>query len=191
MASSVDIYNQALIILGASPIVTFDDDDLTEAVVGRIMYPSIKGQFLRSYPWRAATRFDTLAKFVDKPIDPDWDWRFSWPNDAIRILRIMGAQYPDDPNPHFKSVGREIWTKTDGVAAEYIADLDEPEMDESMVSALAAQIARDIAYTLTASNSRESNLNALFDVKLNEARTADRQEASHETFRISTLTDVR
>lgn len=190
MPSAIDISNQALVLLGALPIVSFDDET-TEANVLSIMYETSKAQFLRDYPWRAATKYATLAKSVDKPLDPDWDWIFAWPDDAVRILKIVGANYPNDPMPGFKSVGQEIYTRTDGVAAEYIYDIPEPEMDALMSGALADRLAMDLSYTITGSNTRESNMAGRYERKLEEARIVDRQEASHVTFRISTLTDVR
>jgi len=190
MFSAIDISNQALVLLGASPIVSFDDAT-TEANVLSIMYATSKAQLLRDYPWRSATKYATLAKSTEKPLDPQWDHIFAWPDDAVRILKIVGSQYPNDPLPQFKSVGKEIYTRIDGIAAEYIYDIAEPQMDALMSGALADRVAMDLSYTLTGSNTRESNMAGRYERKLEEARIVDRQEATHTRFHVSQLTDPR
>jgi len=190
MPSAIDISNQALVLLGASPIVSFDDET-TEANVLKIMYETSKAQFLRDYPWRAATKYATLAKSTEKPLDPDWDHIFAWPDDAVRILKIVGSNYPNDPMPKWKSVGNEIYSRTDSISAEYVYDIPEPQMDSLMSGALADRIAMDLSYTITGSNTRESNMAGRYERKIEEARLVDRQEATHVNFRISTLTDPR
>jgi len=190
VSSKIDICNQALVMLGALPIVSFEDET-TEANVLSIMYPVTRLQLLRSYPWRSATRYATLAKKPEVPLDPNWDLIFAWPDDAVRILRITGNSYPNDPQPRWVSVGMEVYTCVDDIAAEYIYDIPEPEMDVLMEEALAAKLALAISYTITGSGQRESSLASLYDRKMEEARIVDRQESSHMNFSISTLTDPR
>ena len=90
MSSQVDIANQALMMLGASPIVSFDDGS-TEAVAVNTLYKPAKSQVLRSYPWRCATSAATLALLEDPPVNPMYEYAYAWPENAIRILDIKQA----------------------------------------------------------------------------------------------------
>ena len=81
MSAPVDIANQALMMLGASPIVSFDDGTV-EANSMQVAYRPAKEQVLRSYPWRCASKSATLAQLADKPVDPRWEFAFSLPEDS-------------------------------------------------------------------------------------------------------------
>jgi hypothetical protein len=189
MSSKVDIANQALALLGALPIVSLDDDT-TEANLMKTMYEPTKQQLLRSYPWRCATRTATLAKLADAPVNTYWEFQFTWPEDAIHMLRVYSLEYPHNLNnmtDEWESVRRTVLTHKDNVAADYIYDIPEPDMDAHVSMVLAAQLAMDCSYALVGSGGRETQLVQLYDRKLQEARTTDRQEASHKTFRIDTL----
>ena len=194
MSSAVDIYNQALLMIGENPIVNFDStDDATNAQkVGAIMYGPIKEQVLRSYPWRSAYKQATLAQLADKPIDPQWDFAFAWPEDALRIVGLVSTTYPHREVITWEVQGRTILTRSQSsVVARYIYDVPEPQMDALLEEALAAKLAMDICYTFNASPERYGQLSNMFAAKLSEARTVDRQEGSHKTFRTDQLTAVR
>jgi hypothetical protein len=190
MSSAVDIANQALLMLGARPIVSFEDDT-TEANALKVLYPASKGQVLRAYPWRCATKTATLATLADPPVNTEWTHAQAVPEDSIRIIRVIEAAYPNNPSPDWTVEGRTVLTKIANVVCEYIYDVPEPQMDFHVQMALAAKVAVDLSYTLTASGPRESQLAQMFEAKLEEARTTDRQEASHKTFTIDQLTTVR
>ena len=177
-------------MLVAKPIDSFYDGQV-EANALQVLYGPAKGQVLRSYPWRCASKTVTLATLADQPVNPDWAFAHAWPEDAIRIVKVFELQYPHNPEPEWVVEGRTILTKTDNVAAQYIYDTPEPHLDVHVEMALAAKLALDMSYTLTASNTRESNLYSMFQEKMQEARTTDRQEGSHVKFRIDTLSRVR
>lgn len=189
MSSPVSIANQALAILGAAPIVSFDDQTV-EAEAMQIMYAPAKSQLLRSFPWRCATKTATLATLAEPSTNPFWEVASAWPDDAIRIVQIIplgGTNANNNVTIPWESQGRQILTHIGNIAAQYIYDVPEPQMDAHVEMALVAQLAMDVSYTLTGNNTRESNLVSLYDRKLQEARTTDRQEGSHVNFQIDTL----
>jgi hypothetical protein len=190
MSSSVDIANQALLMLGAAPVVSFDDGTV-EAGALQVIYEPAKKQVLRSYPWRCATRTETLAQLVDQPVDPRWDFQFSIPDKCLRVLDVVIADNKFGRNLAWTIEGKRVLANFENIAANYILDIEEPEMDVHVEMAVAAKVAADLSYTLTASNSRVGDLHTLYEQKLNEARTTDRQEASHKVFNIDQLAYVR
>lgn len=190
MSSAVDIANQALLMLGSLPIISFDDETV-EASACKTLYPTAKKQILRSYPWRCATKYSRLAKLAEVPIDPNWKYAFAIPDDSLRILKITETGQYGTSDLKWTVEGKKVLTQVDNVAAQHIFEVSEPRMDVHVEMALVARMAVDLAYTLTASNSREAQMASLYEQKLNEARVTDRQEASHEKFKITTLDRVR
>jgi hypothetical protein len=193
-SSKIDISNQALLLLGAAPIVSFDDNTV-ESNTLRVLYGPAKKQILRSYDWNCANNTVRLAELSDPPVDTRWSHAFSVPEDYIRILEVIqvgdGTTRNIGAPVEYEVAGRKVFTNCSNVAARYIADIDEPLLDSHVEMALVARLALDLSYALTASNTRESNLNSLYEIKLNEARTTDAQERSHKKFRIDTLQIAR
>ena len=190
MSSQVDIANQALSKLGALPIVDFNDDT-TEANQISTNYESIKKSVLRSFPWRCATRSDTLALLNVEEANTFWTHTFAWPEDCLRILDIIENAPPYVSRVVYESREKTVLTKRADIVAEYIADIHEPDFDAHVEQVLVWHLAKDLCYAITGSNTREQNLNAIYDRMLVEAKTTDRQEASHKTFVIDTLVRER
>lgn len=190
MSDPVSIGNQALLMLGSAPIVSFDDGSV-EANALKVLYYPAKEQVLRSYPWRCATVTETLAKLADAPVDPRWEFAFAVPEKSLRILDVVVAENRFSGQLAWTVEGQKVLTNVDNIAVNYIKNIDEPDLDSHVEMALVAKVAADIAYTLTASNGRVGDLHTLYDQKLNEARTTDRQEASHKVFQIDQLAAVR
>lgn len=190
MSSKVDIVNQGLVLLGARPVISLDDES-TEAAVAKVLYEPAKRQVLRDYPWRCATKVATLATLAEKPIDPNYHYQHAWPADCLRVLNIIELGYPNNPDPEWVVEDSKILTVKNNIAARYIYEISEPQMDAMFEKALAVKMALDMCYSLTASNQRETQLAGMYAGNLEEARIVDRQEGSHKTFSIDQLTRVR
>ena len=193
MSSAVDICNQALLMLGSLPIISFDDETV-ESSSCKTLYPTAKAQVLRSYPWRCATVVETLALRAESPVDPSWQYSFAIPDDSLRVLEILQVTDSNKTvayRPPWAVEGKSLMCNDTNIAARYIKNIAEPQLDVHVEMALVGRIAVDLSYTLTASSSREAQLQQMFDLKLNEARITDRQEASHTSFKINKLDAVR
>lgn len=190
MSDKVAISNQALVMIGASPIVSFDDETI-EAITLNTLYDASKRQLLRSYDWNCAAKTVQLATLSTTPINPFWKYTQAWPADAIRIIEIIEMSTPNFHRTEWAVEGRTVLTQVNTVAARYVADIPEAELDAHVEMALAAKLAMDLAYALTASISRESSSMAQFQARIFEAMTTDSQERSHEVFRIDTLNNAR
>ena len=64
--SAIDICSRALILIGAEPITSFDDDT-TEALIAGNMYEDIVRTNLTSTRWRFATNQSILNRLTDPP----------------------------------------------------------------------------------------------------------------------------
>jgi hypothetical protein len=190
MSSAVDIVNQALLQLGSTQIISFDDE-LVEASAAKALYPTAKKQVLRSYPWRCATANERLALSAKAPIDPAWEYQHAIPDDSIRIIQVMSVADSVGFHPSWVIEGEFIMSNEKNISAKYIRNISEPKLDAHVEMAIIARVAFDMCYTLTASQSLQTSLYQLYEAKLNEARITDRQEGSHKKFQIDALDVVR
>lgn len=190
MSSKVDIVNQALLVLGAKPIISFDDES-TEANAARVLYEPSKKQLLRSFDWNCANVTATLALLTQQPVDPKYTCMFSLPADNLRVLEVIEMGVPVYRRVEWEVQGNKLLTRTASVAIRYIKDIAEPNMDSHVEMALAARIAMDMAYAITGDQSREGQMTQIFQQKLNEAMVTDAQERAHKNIRIDQFEFVR
>lgn len=194
MSSDKDIANQALLMIGSESIVSFDDGTV-EANACKVLYEPCKKQLLRSYDWNCANATDRLAQLATPPVDTRWSYTFAIPDNALRILEVIEVGDVNNKGSgepvKFEVARRTILTNCQHVAARYIDNIAEPYLDSHVEMALVARLALDLSYTLTASNTRESNLATLAERKLEEARTTDSLERTHKFLRIDTLQNAR
>ena len=66
MASSTEICNQALILLGQEPIITLDDSTKQSRLCKRLYQPVLEA-LLRAYPWTFAIKRKILARDLEMP----------------------------------------------------------------------------------------------------------------------------
>ena len=187
MSSAIDICNQALLLLGASPIVSFEDDT-AEADALQVHYAPTKKAFLRGYAWNCAIQTVTVALLADKPLR--YDYAFAWPDDALRIIDVIDASH-NGQRMEWEVEGRTIHTDFKDVYVRAVMNIPEPQLDAHVEDAFMYALARKLSYTLTSDTARETNIDTLYEKALMEARTTDAQEASHKVFRIKQLDAVR
>ena len=190
MSSKIDRANQALSLLGSKPIISFNDDSHEAGALNTIYEPT-KAFVLRQHEWGCATRTETLAELADPPVDTYWPFAYAIPEDVIRIINVFsnGIEYYNRREWQIEET--KILSRIPNAIARYTFNVSEPRLDAHVEALLVARLALDLAYPLTASNTRESNLATLYKEKLTEARTTDNLEGSHTGFRIDGLQQVR
>lgn len=190
MSSKVDIANQALSLLGSKPIISFDDRS-TEANALNTIYEPTKRNVLRMHEWGCCTKTSTLALLADAPVDTYWHYAYALPENVIRILEVFTNGINRYNRNDWDIEGQTIISRIPNAVARYTVEVSEPALDSHVEALLVARLAFDLAYPLTSSNTREQNLGAMFQAKLDEARTTDNLEGSHTVFRIDRLALVR
>ncbi len=177
MASWVQIANKALRRLGNAPIQAFSDDsDAARAVNG--IYEMVRDGVLSRHPWNCAMVRTTVAADVTTPTF-GFDYQFTMPTDpyCLRVWMI-GEDY--DYQVRYKCEGRKILTDEAGpLYITYISRVTDPEQFSPwLADLLAAELAAELAYTLTASNSKEAAMLEWARRLWQEARTMDGQEGT-------------
>ena len=194
MSSSVDIANQALMMVGSKPIVSFEDNT-TEANIMATAYQQTKASVLRMHEWGCSTKVETLALLEAAPTDTYWHYAYAMPKQAIRITDVFtnGIDYYNrrEWQVEVQDESKVIVSRIPNAIARFTYDVPESRLDAHVEALLVARLAFDFAYALTGSNTRESNLGSIYMERLKEARTTDNLEGSHTGFRIDTLQNVR
>jgi hypothetical protein len=190
MASKVDIANEALLMLGANSITSFTDNDSNAVLVNRF-YEGERDAVLRSHRWNCAITTANLASLATAPII-DWAFKFTLPTDpyCLRILDVRTVS--GDIKLDHAIQGRELLTEESTVDITYIQRLEDATLFDALLhQAIVFRIAWKLAYPITRSHTVMSQMGAMFESIVREARTIDSQEGTPETIVTDALTDLR
>jgi len=171
--SAIDICSRALILIGADPITSFDDDT-TEALVASNMYEDIARAQLCTTRWRFATEQATLARLADAPTG-----RFDAAHQLPTNLLMLNAVTIDDNLIDYTVYGDMVFSNTstnDALVADYIYRADEVEWPSYFTIAVEHQLAAIFATSIA----RDAALAGLFeqkaDILMRKAKSTDSQQ---------------
>ena len=184
--SEVQICSNALLLLGAGTINSFDDASDRALLVSNL-WPNAREAILRSHPWNCAIKRLALAPDAAAPAF-DYSYQFTLPGDCLRILSVGEKGAPQD----YELEGRKILSDESTLYLRYIYDNDDvPSWDALLVQAAEAYMAMTCAYPITKSASMLEAMTSLWDLKLKQARNIDGQENPPEDMGDTPLLAVR
>jgi hypothetical protein len=189
-ASEVSIANEALLLLGANTITSFDDDDSNAVLVDRF-YHTERDAILRSHRWNCAIETANLASLSTTPII-DWKYQFTLPVDpyCLRVLdvrTVTGDIYLD-----FAIQGRKLLTEESAVDITYVKRVEDPSsFDALLYQTIVFRLAWKLAFPITRSHTVMTHMGTMYEAVAREARAIDSQEGTPEIIESDTLTDVR
>lgn len=174
--SSVQICNDALIILGAATITSLSDDT-KEARLCNEQYDKCRQQLLVAHPWNFAISRSEISSDASLPTgydnNPEWDYSFTLASNCLRVLEL------DDTDAPWAVEGGKLFSTYDPVNIKYIKNVtDTTIFSKNFEKALAYMIAYRIGYALTQSATLISVLKEEFEASVREARSFDAQEGS-------------
>lgn len=176
MPSDISICSNALLMLGAAPLSSFNDGT-KGAQVASNLFPDQKRDFLRMHPWNAAMRRVQLAPEASPPAF-GFKAQFLLPSDCLRVIGIDTGGYA----PEFKVEGRRLLTDASVLNLEYIKDIPADEFDPNMAQGLTYRMAAAMAYAVTASASLAQTMAQEADMAVRRAKAADGQEGTTDEF---------
>lgn len=192
-AAAVAICSNALMLLGAKPIASFNEasaagSNLDRAKLCASLYPMVRKALLRGHYWNSAARRVLLSPDVTPPTF-GYSYRFQLPGDWLRTWAV------GDENGRqriaYRTEGRHLLSNEVSLPLLYAADIDETDWDSLMVEVMTAAMAYRLAYPVTASTSvEELKLGELREL-LRQARAIDGQDDPPETFGDSPLLQSR
>jgi len=182
-SSSIEICNQALLLLGDKTIADFNEDS-TAAKLCSSLYPLTRDAVLRLHPWNCAIKRVKLAPKLQTP-EYGYGNAFTLPTDLLRLLSIDGLT-------DYKIEGREVLSDSNSISIRYIyRNENVNEYDALLVDAISAYLAYKLAYPITKSSAVRDEMKAIFGDLLKLAKSVDAQEEPQDTIGNFPLIDVR
>lgn len=184
MASTVEICNLALRLLGARRITSLDDNS-EEARACNDVFEFLRDDLLRSHPWNFATVRASIAASSEAPA---WGYDFSYPlpTTSLRILEVRtyldwevedGAIVTNESAPLYIRYTKRI--------------TDSNAFDSSFTKTLAAYIAFELAERITNSSRKRQLAFDEYQTYLKKAKMVDAQESTPKTLDDGSWVDSR
>ena len=202
MSERIDIANMALTWLGASTITGFEDDAI-EAEIINANYYIARDATLEAHEWSFAIKRWEGAKEADSP---EWgaNNRFTIPNDILRVLAVEAVGSSNLGNSFSNhQLGRAMqadWlvesgyiiTDEDAIYCRGIRQVtDEGIYSPLFCHAFAAHLAMLCTYALSESNVKFNAMSALYQLKIQQAKSRDAVQGSNKRIRNRSLQNVR
>ncbi|CNG65612.1 hypothetical protein [Yersinia intermedia] len=174
MASDISICSNALLMLGAHPINSFNENTDHARMCSNI-WPSVRDDLLRNHPWNCAVSRVSLAPSTTPPAF-GYANQFPIPSDCLRILSVGAEGY----EIHYQVEGKYILANTNVVALRYIKRIDEGSWDAALIHVAEMTMAAKLAYGVTASASLSAGKADEAVYALRQAKATDGQEEPPE-----------
>lgn len=174
--SAVSICSNALLLLGDSPINSFDVDNNRTRLVANL-YAQKRNKVLRLHPWNCATKRVVLSPDTEAPAF-GWAYQFTLPDDWIRTLSVGDEDDQDD----YATEGRKILMDTNVCYLRYIWRNEvEATWDAILIDAMTQVMVAALTYPITKSTTKQASEEEIVKRVLKDARTVDANEAPPET----------
>lgn len=172
-STNVSICNEALSLIGAKSILSFDENTENARRCASI-YDTTRRALLRMHPWSFAKKRTQLAPVSTHPTF-GYHNSFPLPYDFVRVISAGVENYEIE--------GRHILANTDLINLQYVSDQDNEELWDSlfaecMVLYLVHKLAKPITGSQAESDSAWQKLNNM----LKQARAINGQERPAQDF---------
>jgi hypothetical protein len=147
--TAVSICSDALILLGAKPISSFNDAT-DEANTCDRLYPDIRDGLLTQYPWSFTLKKTQISRLITAPTSA-WKYQYQLPGDRLSNVRSVRAGA--NPNaPIYKDweiQGDRLLTNLETVFIDYQFQTPEFAMPPYFVQLLKYHLAWHLAMPIT------------------------------------------
>jgi len=147
--SALSVCSDALMLLGAAPISSFNDGT-DEANVCDRLYSDIKNTTLQVYPWSFSFKKVALARTTATPVN-EWTYEYQLPSDRLGPPRAVfnSSQAGARPITSWEIYGDKILTDQTIVVIDYQTTIPESSMPTWFVQLLKYQMAWHLAEPIT------------------------------------------
>lgn len=152
--SALSICSDALLMLGANPISSFNEGTDAANISDRL-YPDIRDQALMVYPWSFSFKKIKLAKLITTPIT-EYQFEFQLPGDRLGPPR---AAFTSDspgqrPSKEYRIFQDKLLASYDEVFVDYQFSVQEFEMPVYFVQLLKYMMCWHLSYPITDQDSK-------------------------------------
>jgi hypothetical protein len=152
----VSICSDALILLGAKPISSFNDGT-DEANTADRLYPNLRDSALMMQPWSFAYKKVQLSQLLTTPIN-EWQYKYQMPGDSLgnpRAVFNTSAAYAR-PVKEWEIQGTELMTNELEVYIDYPYRTPEYAMPSYFIQFLKYMVAWHLAYPISEQQDKAS-----------------------------------
>ena len=147
--TALSICSDALLMLGAKPISSFDEGT-DEASVANRLYPDIKDQAILMYPWSFSYKKVSIARLITTPIN-EYRYEYQLPGDRLTSPRAIydtnATNIP--PRKEYRIIGDKLLTDYEQVYIDYQYSVPEFEMPSYFVQLLKYMMTWHLALPIT------------------------------------------
>lgn len=175
MSSEVQIYNRALVKLGADRILS-PEDDTPPARVIKSMYDQVRDAELRRYRWKFAIKRAELLALVAAPV---WGYSFQYPlpDDYLGLIQVgdVYVRALRQQNARWSVEAGAIHTNYQApLKIRYTARIEDAGVyDPLFVEVLACKLALEACETLTQSAGKYQSAAQAYEFAMSEAIRMD------------------
>ena len=152
--SALSICSDALLLLGAKPISSFNEGTDAANISDRI-YPDLKNQALLVYPWSFSFKKVKLARLITTPTT-EYRYEYQLPGDRLGPPRAVytSASPGQRPSKEYRIFQDKLLTDYEEVWVDYQYAVQEFEMPVYFVQLLKYMMSWHLAYPITDQDSK-------------------------------------
>jgi len=184
MASQVEIVNLALNALGESDFILAINENTKSARIANLVWESAKKKVLEDHPWKFACKRVSLSPLTGVPVY-EYTSQFQLPADFIKVVEVFDADMPIDD---FEINENKILCNVSSIFIKYVANITNTEIfSPSFTDCFSIFIAHKMAYAITGSRSKESDLAQMYIKELNIAKENDASNMTPKPYKNENL----
>jgi len=147
--TGVSICSDALILLGAKPISSFNDGTDESNTCDRL-YPDVRDMTLSMYPWSFSYKKVQLSRLITTPTT-EWTYEFQLPGDRLGNPRAAFTSNAVGIKPfkEWEIIGDKLMANETTMYVDYAYSVGEYAMPSYFIQLLKYMVAWHLAYPLT------------------------------------------
>ena len=166
--SKVQLASNALILLGHSPISSFDESTAGARIAANL-YDSSFLSILCSHRWKFATKKALLARLTEAPQN-EFQFQYQLPVDMIMLITTY-------PVSTYRVLGDKLYSDSDKVEIDYISQISETLLPPYFIKCFEYYLAMQFAIPLTDDLNKVDVMSRMYEKESRVARYADSQSA--------------
>jgi hypothetical protein len=154
--TGVSICSDALILLGAKPISSFNDGTDEASSCDRL-YPDVRDSTLMMYPWSFSYKKTQIARLITTPVN-EWKYEYQLPGDRLGNPRAVfrSEKVNERPVKEWEIKGDKLMTNEEAVFIDYPFQTQEFAMPQYFVQLMKYMMAWHLAYPITEQQEKAS-----------------------------------
>jgi hypothetical protein len=147
--TGISICSDALILLGAKPISSFNDGTDESNTCDRL-YPDVRDMTISMYPWSFSYKKVLLSRLITTPTT-EWEYEHQMPGDRLGNPRsvVISSEANARPIKDFEIIGDKLMSNETTIYIDYPYQTPEFAMPQYFVQLLKYMMAWHLAYPVT------------------------------------------